>query len=278
VRSYVLPEDRLSKRILHEEKGPMMKRLTIGIVITLLAIGCASQFKERRELSRPMVALAMGKIQENEIQGALIELRKAAAANPTDPEVYYAYALAYWKSGKFDKAIENVDKAIVYGKNIEVEHPGLTSEAYNLKGTILVAQAKYDESIPYFKKALEDELYQTPEFVLYNLANVYLQKKLLPLAFENAQKALEHNPHYAPAWHLLSKIYVAQGHPNDAVDALKHAILEFPGYAEARWDLATLYLQMGARELAKEQLVEVVQLDPGGTFGVMAVEKLKGLE
>ncbi|HPI91544.1 MAG TPA: tetratricopeptide repeat protein [Deltaproteobacteria bacterium] len=256
----------------------MMKRLTIGIVITLLAIGCASQFKERRELSRPMVALAMGKIQENEIQGALIELRKAAAANPTDPEVYYAYALAYWKSGKFDKAIENVDKAIVYGKNIEVEHPGLTSEAYNLKGTILVAQAKYDESIPYFKKALEDELYQTPEFVLYNLANVYLQKKLLPLAFENAQKALEHNPHYAPAWHLLSKIYVAQGHPNDAVDALKHAILEFPGYAEARWDLATLYLQMGARELAKEQLVEVVQLDPGGTFGVMAVEKLKGLE
>lgn len=256
----------------------MMKRLTIGIVIALLALGCASQFSQQRNLSRPMVALAMNKIQENDTQGALVELRKAAAANPTDPEVYYAFALAYWKSGKYDKAIENVDKAIEYGDKIEVEHPGLTSEAYNLKGSILVSQLKYDESIPYFKKALEDEVYQTPEFVLYNIASVYLQKKLLQPAFENAQMALEHNSHYAPAWHLLSKIYVAQGRPNEAVDALKHAVLEFPGYSEARWDLANLYLQMGARELAKEQLLEVVKLDEGGTYGAMAADKLRGLQ
>lgn len=256
----------------------MMRSLTICILITMLTLGCAGQFKEQRDLSRPMVALAMGKIQENDIQGALIELRKAAAANPTDPEVYYTYAMAYWKSDKYDKAIENIDKAIEYADNIEIEHPGMKSEAYNLKGTILVNQGKYDESVPYFKKALEDEIYQTPEFVLYNLATVYLQKKHLPLAFEYAQKSLERNNHYAPAWHLISKIYVAQGRPNDAVDALKHAILEFPGYAEARWDLAGLYLQMGARELAREQLIQVVQLDQGGRYGVMAVEKLKELE
>jgi len=256
----------------------MMKKLTLCIVITALALGCAGQFKEQRALSVPMVALAMGKIQENDIQGALIELRKAAAANPTDPEVYYAYAMAYWKSEKFDKALENVDKAIEYADRLDVEHPGLKSEAYNLKGTLFVAQGKYDESVPYFKKALEDELYETPEFVLYNLATVYLQKKHLPLAFEYAQKALERNAHYAPAWHLLSKIYVAQGRPDDAVGALKHAILEFPGYAEARWDLAGLYLQMGARELAKEQLVQVIQMDPGGRYGAMAVERFKELE
>lgn len=256
----------------------MMKRLTFGIVIAVLALGCAGQFKEQRDLSRPMVALAMGKIQENDIQGALIELRKAAAANPKDPEVFYAYAMAYWKSEKYDKAVESVDKAIALADNLDIEHPGMKSEAYNLKGTILSSQGKYDESIPYFKKALEDELYQTPEFVLYNLATVYLEKKHLPLAFEYAQKSLERNSHYAPAWHTLSKIYVAQGRPNDAVDALKHAILEFPGYAEARWDLAGLYLQMGARELAREQLIQVVQLDQGGRYGVMAVERLKELE
>ncbi|NMD40545.1 MAG: tetratricopeptide repeat protein, partial [Deltaproteobacteria bacterium] len=131
----------------------MMKKLTLCIVITALALGCAGQFKEQRALSGPMVALAMGKIQENDIQGALIELRKAAAANPTDPEVYYAYAMAYWKSEKFDKALENVDKAIEYADRLDVEHPGLKSEAYNLKGTLFVAQGKYDESVPYFKKA-----------------------------------------------------------------------------------------------------------------------------
>ncbi len=256
----------------------MIERLTVCIVLTMLVLGCATPFSQQRELSRPMVALAMGKVQENDIQGALIELRKAAAANPTDPEVYYTYAMAYWKWEKYDKAMENVDKAIEFGDKLDIEHPGLKSESYNLKGTLLVNQAKYDEAIPYFKKALEDELYLTPEFALYNLATVYLQKKYLPLSFEYALKAIDHNVHYAPAWHLLSKIYLAQGRPNDSVDALTHAILEFPGYTEARWDLAGLFLQMGARELAKDQLVQVIQLDPGGRFGVMAVEKLGELE
>ena len=129
------------RRRTHDEK------LTLCIVITALALVCR-QFKEQRALTGPMVALAMGKIQENDIQGALIELRKAAAANPTDPEVYYAYAMAYWKSEKFDKALENVDKAIEYADRLDVEYPGLKSEAYNLKGTLFVAQGKYDESVP----------------------------------------------------------------------------------------------------------------------------------
>lgn len=256
----------------------MMKRLTVCTIVVALALGCAAQFSRQRELSRPMVALAMEKIQENDTQGALIELRKAAAANPTDPEVYYAYALAYWRSDRDDRALENIDKAIEFAHKIDAERPGIRSEAYNLKGSILVSQGKYDASIPFFTKALEDELYQTPEFVLYNLATVYLQKQNLPLAFQNAQKALERNAHYAPAWHVMSKIYVAQGRPNDAVEALKHAILEFPAYAEARWDLANLYLQMGARDAAREQLVQVVQMDPGGRYGALAVEKLRELE
>ncbi|HOJ14125.1 MAG TPA: tetratricopeptide repeat protein, partial [Deltaproteobacteria bacterium] len=238
------------------------RRLVCAVVAASLALtwGCAAQFMQKRELSRPMVSIAMGKIQENDIQGALIELRKAASANPTDPEVFYAYALAYWKSDKPDRAIEYVDKAIEYAPKLEVEHPGLASEAYNLKGSILVTMGRYDEAAAAFKKALSDELYQTPEFTLYNLATLYLRKHDLDAAMDNAQKALEKNSHYAPAWHVLSKIHIARGRPNEAIDSLKHAILEFPGYVEARWDLAGLYLQMGARELAREQLTDIVQL------------------
>jgi Tfp pilus assembly protein PilF len=158
-----------------------------------------------------------------------------------------------------------------------MERPGMKSEALNLKGTILVSQAQYDLALAYFKKALEDEVYQTPEFALYNMGNVYLQKKNLTLAKENAQKALEHSSHYAPAWHLLSKVLVAEGRPGDAVEALRHAILEFPGYVEARFDLGQLYLQMGAREKAREQFAEVVKLDPNGMYGAQATARLREL-
>jgi Tfp pilus assembly protein PilF len=264
-------------KISYERMIPM-RRVIVCVLILLLASGCASQFKQQRELSRPLVKLALSKIQQNDIQGALVELRKAATANPSDPEVYYYLATIYKNSGKYDKAIENVDKAITYGDNIGLELPGLKSEAYNLKGTILFNEGKNDEAIAAFRNALQDELYLTPEYALHNLANVYFQMNNLPLAYENAQKALECNPHYAPAWEDLSRVYVAQGKINDAIDALKHAVLEFPGYTEAHWELALLYIQTGNTEKAKEHLVEVVRLDAGGIFGPLAVERLKELK
>jgi Tfp pilus assembly protein PilF len=255
-----------------------MRRVIICMLILLLAFGCASQFKQQRELSRPLVAIAMGKIQQNDIQGALIELRKATIANPSDPEVYYTLALAYWKSGKYDKANENINKAISYGDKLGLEHPGLKSEAYNLKGTILFGEGKNDQAIAAFKMAIQDELYQTPEYSYHNLGTVYLEMKNLPLAFENAQKALDYNSHYAPAWVLMSKVYTQQGRIKDAIEALKHAVLEFPGYTEAHWELALLYIQTGNVQQAKEHLVQVVQLDPKGFLGPLAVEKLRELK
>jgi type IV pilus assembly protein PilF len=256
----------------------MMKRVIFCFMILLLLGGCASQFKQRRNLSRPLVSLGMSKIQENDIQGALIELHKAKTANPGDPEVYYGFAFAYWKSVKYDQAIENADRAIELGDKLELEHPGLKGEAYNLKGTIYSSQGKYNEAIANYKKALTDDLYQTPEYAQHNLATLYLEKKNLQLAFETTQKTLERNSHYAPSWHLLSKIYVAQGKPDAAIDALKHAILEYPGYSESHWDLALLYLQVGAPEKAKGELIKVVEIDPGGFYGTMAVGKLKEMQ
>ncbi|HVN72648.1 MAG TPA: tetratricopeptide repeat protein [Desulfomonilia bacterium] len=256
----------------------MMKRAIVCIMIGLLVSGCASQFKEQRKISRPLIALGMEKVNGDDIQGALIELRKAMTANPSDPEVYYGFAMAYWKSAKLDKALENVDKAIEYSNKLELEHPGLKGEAYNLKGTILFGQKKYDEAITCFKSAIADEVYQTPEYAMYNLATIYLEKKNISLAYDTVQKTLEHNSHYAPAWHLLSKIYVAQGKPSEAIDALRHAILEYPGYTEAHYDLAQLYLQLKAYEKAKEEFVKVIELDQGGPLGHMAVDKMKNLK
>jgi tetratricopeptide (TPR) repeat protein len=255
-----------------------MKKLIPCVLILLLVFGCAPHFKKERELSKPLIGLAISKIQQNDIQGALIELRKAQKANSSDPEVYYYLAYAYQISGKYDKAIENADKAISYADHLDLDHPGLKSESYNLKGTILSAQGKNEEAIEAFKKALKDELYQTPEYVYNNLGALYLQMKNIPLALENAQKALDANSHYAPAWELLARIYVLQGKTSDAIGALKHAILEFPAYTEAHWELAQLYLQTGNKVEGKQQLLEVLKLDPDGPFGQMAAEKLKGMK
>jgi tetratricopeptide (TPR) repeat protein len=78
--------------------------------------------------------------------------------------VYYGFAFAYWKQEKYDQALENADRAIELGDKLELDHPGLKAEAYNLKGSIYASQGKYDDAITNFKRALTDELYQTPEY------------------------------------------------------------------------------------------------------------------
>lgn len=254
-----------------------MKRIIICAFIGMLVVGCAASFKEKRALSKPMVSIAMEKIQQNDIQRAIVELRKAVDANPRDPEVYYAFAMVYLNSQKFEKALENADKAIRYGDNLELDHPGMKSEAYNLKGTILVSMGKKKEAISAFQNAAKDELYATPEYAYYNIATTSFDMKQYDEAKTAAQKALDHNPHYAPAWKTLSQVYVELGEDSQAIDALKHAILEYPGYTEAHWDLAQILIRRGNTQEGIKSLNEAVRLDPEGPFGTMAREKLQDL-
>lgn len=254
-----------------------MKRMILSVLILFLLVSCAATFKEKRELSKPRVAIAMEKIASNDIQGALLELRRAQKDNPQDPEIYYGFALAYWRSDKPESALENVGKAIALGDKLELDHPGLKSEAYNLKGSILIGMGSYEEALSSFEKALKDELYTTPEYPWYNMSFIHFQKKDYVNAQESAGRALDYNPHYAPAWEMLGRIFQEQGRNSQAIEAFKHAILEFPEYTDAHWGIAQLYMRLGERQQAITHFNEVIRLDAGGIFGKMAVEKLQEL-
>ncbi|HQI00251.1 MAG TPA: hypothetical protein PLA18_03170 [Deltaproteobacteria bacterium] len=62
-----------------------MKRIIVCAFIAVLAVGCAASFKEKRALSKPMVSIAMEKIQKNDLQGAIVELRRASMRIPAIP-------------------------------------------------------------------------------------------------------------------------------------------------------------------------------------------------
>lgn len=254
-----------------------MKRAIIFSLIIFLITGCAASFKEKRELSKPMVALAMGRINQNDIQGALLELRRAQKANPDDPEIYYGLAVVYWKSNKHDKALENIERSIALGDKLGLEHPALKSEAYNLKGSILSSMGSYEKAIEAFETALKDELYTTPEYPHYNIASLHLLTKHYGKAQESANRSLEYNPHYAPSWQLLGRLYIEQGRDIQAIEAFKYAVLEFPGYMEAHWELAQIYIRQGNKDKGIVHLREVIRLDPNGLLGAMAQQSLQSL-
>ncbi|HNY64330.1 MAG TPA: tetratricopeptide repeat protein [Deltaproteobacteria bacterium] len=255
-----------------------MKKTLFLLCILVLAAGCATSFKEKRALSKPMVTIAMSKIQEGNIQSALVELRKAEKANPSDPEVYMAYAFAYRQTGAFDKALENADKAISYADKLGLDHPGMKSDAYFMKGTILMLQGgKEEEAIKVFQAAAGDELYATPELAYNNISGLYYILKRYPEAQQAAQQALTKNPHYAPAWRNLALVHLEEGNEDQAIEAMSKAIHEYNGYTEAHYDLAQMLVRRGRTREAIDHLNEVVRLDPTGSYGKKAQERLQDL-
>lgn len=256
----------------------MTKKAIFFICIMSLIMGCAGTFKQKRALSKPMVSLAMNKLQDGNIPGALAELRKAQEANSSDPEVYMGYAMAYRQSGVYDKALENADKAIRYSGNLGLDRPGMTSDAYFMKGTVLMLQGgKELEAIAAFETAAKDELYETPELAFNNIAVIYYGLQRYPEAMKAAQQALNKSPEYAPAWRNLGLIYLQEGEEDKAVDALDNAIKHYNGYTEAHWDLALLLIRKGRTKEGIFHLNEVVRLDGNGAFGMKAQEQLQDL-
>ncbi len=254
-----------------------MKKIAILLLIMCIFAGCSTTFDEKRQASRPMVGLAMLKLAENDVEGALFELNNARDVNPKDPEVYYGLALVYSDLGKYNRAVEYCEKAIEYGVKVKKEHPGIEGEAYNLKGATLFRQGKNEDAIDAFNNALADDRYRTPEYALKNIGEVYISLKDAEKAKGSLESALSYNQHYAPAWEALSRVYVLKGDRNTAIEALKNAIIEFPGYTEAHWGLSQLYLKQGLKSEGILHLKEVVKLDKKGPYGQAALKKLKEL-
>lgn len=255
----------------------MTMHKTLFLTLMLFLTACATNFATMREASRPQVKLGMEKLAKNDLQGALLDLKKAEEANPYDPEVYYGLALTYRQWEKPSLALSYIDKAISYGDKLGYEHPGMKSEAYNLKGDILAGQKRYDEALENFKLALEDDLYPTPEYTLYNMAVVYLAMDKQGEAQARLDAALAKNPHYAPAWFARGQLALQKGDTAAAINALKHAVQEFPDYLEAHWALAQLYLQQSDKQAAIREFKEVVRLDKEGPIGRQALRMLNDM-
>ena len=203
----------------------MKQRLAMLLIVMLLG-GCATlNFEERRSVSQARVRVAQSLLNQDNLQGALLELKKAEEVNACDAEVYYYMAETYRRLGKPDKALDCINRSVKYARKLGLDKPALRSEALNTKGAILAEQGESQAAIKAFSAALEDELYTTPEDTLYNLGKVYASLGQKDEALNAFKQALNRNPHYAPAWRAIAMIVYAQEDYAGALKALQHAVL-----------------------------------------------------
>jgi tetratricopeptide (TPR) repeat protein len=68
------------------------------------------------------------------------------------------------------------------------------------------------------------------------IGDFYLRRKQFKAALSRFQEALKTDPHYAPAYRELGKVYEKMGQPQKALDAYRKYLDELPSAQDARDD------------------------------------------
>lgn len=100
--------------------------------------------------------------------------------------------------GRYDAAIEECKKAI----EVDPEF----GNPYNDIGAYLVEMGKFDEAIPWFKKAMAATRYEPKHYPHFNLGRVYEARGTWMDAMEEYKKALELFPAYTLAKDAMDRL------------------------------------------------------------------------
>jgi tetratricopeptide (TPR) repeat protein len=159
------------------------------------------------------VAEAMEKIQNNDLEGALVMLQGLVEKYPDDSNVHYllgvtlgrlqryeeaipeltrvtelapGFAPAYQQLGFCYQSLKDMDKALEYYEKPAELDPANATDLYNL-GLILFEMNKVDEALSYFEQALTAKPYDLD--TLEMMARCYVNKGDLTGAIEYLEKA-----------------------------------------------------------------------------------------
>lgn len=125
------------------------------------------------------------------------------------------------------------------------------ARAYNNYGVELSTKLKqFEESIPYFKKAIAmDKLYPDP---CNNLAVAYANINKIDEAIEAVKQGLIINPYYPEGYNNLSSFLLIKKDYVQAEISAKSALKLRPWYGKAHLNLGRIYLELGRDEQALE--------------------------
>jgi Tfp pilus assembly protein PilF len=205
---------------------------------------------------------------QNRIQDAFLEFQKAVAENPRNKDARNMLGQVYAILGEYDKAIAS------YRDALEIDS-GFSDAHHNLAMTFVMT-GRFDDAIAECSKALEDPLYEVPETALNTMGYAQMMMGENDKAIDSFKKALLRRP-IPQANYNLALAYERTGRDDDAERELARLIERHPGYAEAHFALAGLYLKRGDTPKARQHFYETMNLAPDSEMGAASRKELERL-
>ncbi|HMT92953.1 type IV pilus biogenesis/stability protein PilW [uncultured Thiothrix sp.] len=184
-----------------------MRITTKSLAVTVLAASlsaCAnSSSTSKKQTAEYYAQLGAGYLQKNRLELAQENLDKALKVNRNSKDALHYSALLQERLGNMQKA----DSLFKRAMQLDSKNP----ELLNNYGSHLCKQGQYKAAVTAFNAALQDPLYETPEFA-YTNAGVCLQSaKVSDQAEGYYRKALERNPNFPLALYQMAELEYARG-------------------------------------------------------------------
>jgi tetratricopeptide (TPR) repeat protein len=136
-------------------------------------------------------------IEARRFEAAILTLTRSIELYPT-AEAHTFRGWAYSHLGRIDEAIAECKRAI--------EVDPTFGNPYNDIGAYLIEQGKLDEAIPWLEQATTAERYEPRAFPWANLGRIYAARGDRTRAIACFRKALELQPGYHVAIHMLERL------------------------------------------------------------------------
>ena len=162
-----------------------------------------SKVEQRKDAARVHTELAQHYLDEGDLQDALAKLQLALKFDPNYAPAHTVIAVVYEKINDLPNAELN------YRKSVELE-PTKGGPNNNL-GQFLCRTGKVQESIGYFRKAVADPFYATPDVALTNAGICQLRMNDTAGAEASFRDAIARNPHNGDALFHLAEVLYRQG-------------------------------------------------------------------
>jgi len=145
---------------------------------------------------------------------------------------------------EFQRAAKQADDA----ERIKIESRACAALALRLLGNIEIDKFNWSTAIEHYSESLAILDSADGRF---DLALAYMKGQKFSEAEKEAQLLVEHQPDYYRGWTLLSRIALAQGHDEKAVEALAHSLQLHPDLRTA-YTLGETFLRLKEKDRADE--------------------------
>ncbi|MBF0103507.1 MAG: tetratricopeptide repeat protein [Desulfobacterales bacterium] len=145
-------------------------------------------------------------------------------------------------------------------------------KTHNNMGDVYAKRGDFQKAAESF--ALATQLNPRYADAYHNLANTYKDMGKFDLAIQNYNKALEINPDIWQTYQGLGVVYYLQKDMPKALEYMEKAKSMYPIDSGLRTNLGIMYLEVGKKDLARQEFTEALKLNPNNQKAALGIQEV----